>query len=371
MTFNTSILKNEEKIIYNLRALYHKYGYTQYKMSKFEEYDLYAKNKDYLSSDNIITFTDTNGKLMALKPDVTLSIVRNSRIQGCEVQKVYYNENVYRVPGAGKGFREIPQVGLECIGATDMFCISEVLLLAAKSLKYISEESRLSISNLDIVSGLINSLNLDKSSVSDIFKCISQKNVHELEAICKEKGACEEATAKLVKLIGLSGSAEEVIPGLKELGCCEESVAQLEACTAILREYGFADMVTIDFSIISDVNYYNGIVFTGYISGIPSAVVIGGQYENLMKKMGKHCGAIGFAVYLDLLERLEESSACDVDTILIYEEGADPMQLHKAVEDLTDLGITVMAQKCVPDKIRYKRLAKFSDGEVSFVGKNA
>ena len=89
-----SILKKEEKISLELRALYKKYGYLPYKMSKFEEYDLYVKNKDFLISDSVITFNDTNGKLLALKPDVTLSIIKNSTDQaGCK-QKLYYNENI-------------------------------------------------------------------------------------------------------------------------------------------------------------------------------------------------------------------------------------------------------------------------------------
>ena len=108
-------LKNEEKAIFALRDLYSKYGYTQYKMSKFEEYDLYVRNKDFLISDSIITFTDTNGKLLALKPDVTLSIIKNTD-DSAGVKKVYYNENVYRVSKGTHLYKEIMQVGIECIG---------------------------------------------------------------------------------------------------------------------------------------------------------------------------------------------------------------------------------------------------------------
>ena len=78
MSIEESVLKNDERILFRLRALYRAHGYMQYKMSKFEEYDLYVRNKSFLVSDHIITFTDTNGKLLALKPDVTLSIVKNS-----------------------------------------------------------------------------------------------------------------------------------------------------------------------------------------------------------------------------------------------------------------------------------------------------
>ena len=71
------ILRNEEKAIYALRSLYGKYGYKPFKMSKFEEYEYYIQNKDFLVSDRIIAFNDTNGKLLALKPDVTLSIIKS------------------------------------------------------------------------------------------------------------------------------------------------------------------------------------------------------------------------------------------------------------------------------------------------------
>ena len=60
------LLKREERAVYALRALYRQYGYQPFKMSKFEEYDLYVRNKDFLVSDRIITFNDTNGRLMAL-----------------------------------------------------------------------------------------------------------------------------------------------------------------------------------------------------------------------------------------------------------------------------------------------------------------
>ena len=98
-------LNFQEKVIFGLRDLYRSYGYTQYKMSKFEEYDLYARNKDFLISDSVITFTDRSGKLMALKPDVTLSIVKNTA-DVAAVQKLFYQENVYRVSKGSDSFRE-------------------------------------------------------------------------------------------------------------------------------------------------------------------------------------------------------------------------------------------------------------------------
>lgn len=106
-----------------MRNLYESYGYRPFKMSRFEEYDLYTRNKDFLVSDSIITFTDTNGVLMALKPDVTLSIIKDSTDISGSVKKVYYNENIYRVSKGTQSFKEIMQTGLECLGDVDEYII--------------------------------------------------------------------------------------------------------------------------------------------------------------------------------------------------------------------------------------------------------
>ena len=96
------IWKNEEQAGASLQKLYLRYGYIPYKMSRFEEYDLYVRNKDFLVSDQIITCSDPSGRLLALKPDVTLSIVKNAPEQPGVVQKVYYQENV-GLPGDPSG----------------------------------------------------------------------------------------------------------------------------------------------------------------------------------------------------------------------------------------------------------------------------
>ena len=149
------VLNADERAVYSLRSLYRGYGYSQYKMSKFEEYDLYVKNKEFLVSDNVITFTDTDGKLMALKPDVTLSIIKNGKDSPETVKKVFYNENVYRASKGTRSFKEIMQVGLECQGDIDNYQITEVLSLAVKSLLAISSQSILDLSHMGIVSGVI------------------------------------------------------------------------------------------------------------------------------------------------------------------------------------------------------------------------
>jgi ATP phosphoribosyltransferase regulatory subunit len=62
--------------------------------------------------------------------------------------------------------------------------------------------------------------------------------------------------------------------------------------------------IVMDFSVIGDTNYYNGMAFEGYIDGLPESVLVGGRYDRLMQRMKKKSRAIGFAVYLDNLGML-------------------------------------------------------------------
>ena len=95
----------EDKIKLTLRALYEQYGFRQYRMGKFEPYDMYYEHKDFLKSETVITFTDTAGRLMALKPDVTMSIVKGTQPDD-DSRKLYYIENVFRMAPGSREYGE-------------------------------------------------------------------------------------------------------------------------------------------------------------------------------------------------------------------------------------------------------------------------
>ena len=354
------LLKNEERAVFALRSLYRSFGYLPYKMSKFEEYDLYQRNKDFLVSDRIITFTDTNGKLMALKPDVTLSIIKNGEDAPGVKQKVCYDENVYRVSGRTHEFRELTQAGLECIGDVDLYDIFEVVSLAARSLALISEDYVLDVAHLGVLAAFMDEIGADDRLRREIAGCIAGKNRHELMHVCREHGVAEEWIGILCRFVGIYGDMEHVLAELGEICVCDsakEALGQLRALSDLLRGAGLADHVRFDFSIVNDMNYYNGIVFKGFLSGICEGGLSGGQYDQLMRRLGRRSGAVGFALYLDLLEGLEPTGKdSDVDVLVLYHDRTDAAELVRTVQKLTGAGYCVSVQKAIPAKLRYRKL---------------
>ena len=368
MNLNESSLSFNEKVIFALRSLYRERGYSQYKMSKFEEYDLYARNKDFLISDSVITFTDTNGKLMALKPDVTLSIIKNLKDLPDFVQKVFYNENVYRISKGSHAFKEIMQAGLECFGDIDNYNICEVVSLAAKSLKTISENSVLDISHLKLIGDIIEGFDVDAQGKKEILKCIGEKNVHELKRVCASLGVADESANIIKLLITTSGKPADVLPLLESTLNGKADISPINQLKEIIEgiDEDVRDMLRIDFSVVDDMKYYNGIVFKGYIEGIPSSVVSGGQYDRLMNRMKRKSGAIGFAVYLDALERLGMTAKkYDVDTLLVYSEKDSPSAVSATVKALSANGSSVLACKKIPEDIKYRAAVRLSNCEVN------
>ncbi len=361
-------LGHTETILLGLRALYDSHGYTHYKMSKFEEYDLYAHNKDFLVSDSVITFTDTNGKLMALKPDVTLSIIRNAPDDPDGMRKLYYNENVYRVTGGQRTFREIMQVGLECMGRLDDYTLCEVVTLAAQSLKEISDQCILALSDLSLLTNLMDRIGLPENKREEAIRYIGQKNRHDLAGICRECQADETGIEKLCRLIALSGPVVRVLEEVKAIGeglMDEQLLASFERVVRAAADSPIGDLLHIDFSVVDDVHYYNGIVFKGFVDGVPSYVLSGGRYDRLIERMHKRFGAIGFAVYMDELERLNaRRDDWDVDVALLYDDSTPVSVVQTQVRKLVEAGNSVLAQRTLPAGIACRQMMKLTDGEV-------
>ena len=330
-----------------LEELCRKFGYAPYKMSRFEEYELYVRNKDFLQSDRVITFSGKDGRLLAMKPDVTLSIVKNAPEAPGAVRKVHYRENVYRMDRDTGNFKEILQAGVECVGDVGGYEVAEVVAIAARSLAALGEGTILSLSHVGLIRFALEQSGLPDSARKQALDCLRQKREQELRALCTAWGADETLPVALLRA--------RTVGDLEPLGIESEAWNELRQIVALLDP----DQVRLDFSLGNDMKYYSGLVFKGYVRGVPTSVLSGGQSDRLLSHMGKQARAIGFAVYLDQLERLEEEAEhYDADVLLV--QGDDPLAAAKRAHELRRQGLSVRVEKGVPAGLRFKNLEKMS-----------
>lgn len=374
MVFSDNVLRNDERITYRLRELYGKFGYSQFKVGRFEEYDLYVRNKSFLVSENILTFTDTNGKLMALKPDVTLSIIKNITDSDNITHKFYYNENVYRTSAESHGFKEIMQTGLECVGNIDLYSESEVVFLAAKSLESISSDCILDVSHMGLIEGFMDSEGVSDAHRSELLGYIKSKNTAAINSYCQAGIISKDTCDLLCQLVQMYLPFDDALRFI-ETSILNERMkkAYEELCdiSDIMKSYGLSARINFDFSVVNDRNYYDGIIFKGFVNGVPDSVLSGGRYDRLLSKMGKKCGAIGFAVYLDRLERFgNDNQEYDVDVMLTYDSNVDCKSIIETVKLFNQNGKTVKTMAVADTSIRYRQLLKIGKGGIEILETN-
>ena len=346
-----------------LNRLYEQYGYRKFKMSRFEDYDLYAQNRDFLRQDRIITFTDADGALKALKPDITLSIMKSN---GGDSEKVYYNENVCREVGGA--FREILQVGVESVEQIDPYAEAEVIVLAAKSLRTISEDYVLDLSDVSFVGGLLDCMGLTGIRRERVLALLAQKNVPGIQAMAGQGELQRRDADDLVQLMEIYAPLKEGIAqagALARNNASWEALRQLSVTASILESFGLNGQVRLDFSLVNSMDYYNGVIFQGFLPGLHTPVLSGGRYDNLPRKMGKQVGAIGFALYMGRLEQFfGQERQYDADVLLTYGPDADLVKLAAFAERLRQEGRSVRCERETgqPCPVRCRKKVRYTDG---------
>ena len=305
MEFSLANLQPKERASFALRALYEAAGCRKYHMGRFEEYGLYQANRSFLSSEQVITFTDLDGRLLALKPDVTLSIAKTAQPAPGETLRYYYHENVYRPSAESHTFKEISQMGLEMLGAVGEAQVQQAVCLAARSLDALGAEWVLEVSHMGYLFGLFDALGVPDAARAKLLEKLREKNAHELRAAAGAAGLADADADILCSVLSLCGSYADTLA--KAAALCRNdamraAVAELEALAVPLEKAG--GVIRLDMTLAGEMEYYNGLVFQGYLKALPRPLLKGGRYDLLMQKFTPGAGAIGFAIYLDELDRL-------------------------------------------------------------------
>ena len=224
MEFSLANLQPKERASFALRALYEAAGCRKYHMGRFEEYGLYQENRSFLSSEQVITFTDLDGRLLALKPDVTLSIAKTAQPAPSETLCYYYHENVYR-PSAES--------------------------LAARSLDALGADWVLEVSHMGYLFGLFDALGVPDAARAKLLEKLREKNAHELRAAAGAAGLADAADT-LCSVLDLSGAYAETME--KAAALCKNdamraAVAELKALAVPLEKAG--GVIRLDMTLSS------------------------------------------------------------------------------------------------------------------------
>lgn len=353
-------MTKDEKVYLALESLFETYGYRKFKMRRFETYALYEEFKSFLLSEYILTFSSPEGKLMALRPDVTLSIVKNTRADEEHSDKVYYRENVYRMDRHSKEYREIPQAGVELIGKVDAAATLEIICMAKQCLEIIDPVSILCLSHMGFVEGILEACKATDPERAKILHCLRTQNVHDLYAIVGDREPRCGWLADLAEALISRNCYEETLALSRKIAVNDRMTEALNELTFIgstLTELGLASGIRLDFTMQSDLNYYNGILMQGYVEQYPGAILTGGRYDRLLTKFQKNLSALGFALSLgDLNSCYPNLPEYDADVLLLYSSKNSPASVLQAADALRKEGKRVHLSENAPKGFSAKEI---------------
>ncbi len=358
-------MPKEDVLALELPAVYESFSYRKYSMAKFEEYSFYSDHRKFLPDAGIIAFNNSDGRLMALKPDITLSIVKNAKLteQGCA--RLYYNDTVYRMREDTHDYREIRQIGAEALGQVDAYTQAELCYLALCSLAKIDPDFILSVSHMGLAVHYADTLPLSHGLKKQLIRFVASKSLHEIRSLCEGQRLDPEITERLCGFSALRGTLAEVLPALTGL-CVDqtmrEAAKELAALERELSGTPYADRICFDASVINHIDYYNGLIFQGSVRRCPFPVLSGGRYDLLAGRIRARAQAIGFAVYLDGLNLYYPTvTEGDADVFILC--GEDTAGLLEQVRALTDAGKTVRVGKD-PNGVRAGQILRYEEGKL-------
>ncbi len=285
----------------SLRQTFIQSGFDEIETPTYEHIDVFQSGVGSYIQESMVKFVDTNGRILVLRPDLTVPIARiaATKLEG-KAHRLFYIQNSFASaePAIGKA-GEFTQAGIELIGDQSDYADAEVIALAVKALKTAGLKSfTVDIGQVSFFKALIGEANLKESEIDLLRHAVDSKDKMAIEALSKQFGLCDELTWQITALTDLFGGSEVFEKALQVSGSkeCADAVENLRKVYTLLKEFGLSEYITIDLGMLHDIAYYSGIIFRGLATGIGFPVVSGGRYDELLGKFGKSAPATGFAL---------------------------------------------------------------------------
>jgi ATP phosphoribosyltransferase regulatory subunit len=328
--------------------IFKKWGYKEVITPTLEFYETFNYNSQTLREEDMYKFFDNRGRILVLRPDMTIPIARVIETKLKDVNlpiKLRYTSNVFRVHESLGGKRnEYTDCGVEFVGLEDKKSDLEVLVLALEALKKLGlNDFKLEIGNIGFFNGAFKNLEIDKENREYIAQFIEDKNLKSLEDYLSDLDIKEEYKKFFNKLPWMFGD-KQILDEAKKLALNEDIKQNLEYLEELylqLQELGYGENVTFDLGMVPRLNYYTGIIFRGYAEGVGNTVLRGGRYDKLIKSSNSYVPAIGFSIDVNSVisnVNINEILNKDENVYKIYYSEKNRIEAIKKAEELRNQG---------------------------------
>lgn len=328
-------------------SIFEGWSYEEIVTPTVDYYPLFEQGIGDTEAQRSFRLTDGDGKLLALRPDVTVSIARAAvtlfanrerPLRLCYSATVFHQQS----QSSAGGRRESTQIGCELLGNNSTAADMEILAIATELLRGLQLDSSfvITLSDAEIFRGIVENLHLDTNARDELLRLVDIRAVSELENFLSAYTPADEGSA-FANLIQLSGRGEIFTKARGVLTNMRSRAAldRLESLWRIIESLGWSANFEIDLGDVSRLDYYTGLTFKIYVEGLGGRVGGGGRYDNLTAKFGRAEPAIGFVVELDALaevlaKKAQSKLSSQSENVLLSSDSDDICALFREVIEL-------------------------------------
>ncbi|HVF50212.1 MAG TPA: ATP phosphoribosyltransferase regulatory subunit [Pyrinomonadaceae bacterium] len=292
-------------------SVYDGWSYEEIATPTVDYYALFERGMGHDEAHRAFRFTDADGRMLALRPDVTSSVARAAATLFAERPRplrLCYAASVFRQHprSHAEWRRESKHLGCELIGAGTHEADIEMLVIAAESLERLglAGRCRITLNHVEVFNGVAEQLALDGAARERMRQLIDTRDDAELRAFLAAcGGATARADALRIPLTRLTGKREILRDARRALDNprSQNALDALEKLWEVIDALGLADYFETDLGDVSGLDYYTGLVFKIYVEGAGARVGGGGRYDELTANFGRREPAVGFVFDLDAI----------------------------------------------------------------------
>ncbi|MCH4191193.1 MAG: ATP phosphoribosyltransferase regulatory subunit [Butyrivibrio sp.] len=333
-----------------------RFGYEDINTPTFEFFDVFAEEISATSARELYKFFDKEGNTLVLRPDFTPSVARcvsKYFLEDDQPVRICYSGNTFMNTTRLQGkLREYMQMGAELMNDDSVQADAEMISMMIQALSGSGlAEFQVSVGDADYYKGICEEAGIDEETEAELREQIAGKNYFAAEKILVDRNVPEKYRDMLLKVSEYVGSVDELEKAVSQVenSRSRQAVARLQELYRVLTMYGVEKYISFDLSMLSQYNYYTGVIFKAYTYGVGDAIAKGGRYDDLLSKFGRPAPAIGFMIVIDdlmsaLYRQKIELPGVQERVIITYEPEEYAQALQKA-QDLRDAGRYVVLQK--------------------------
>jgi ATP phosphoribosyltransferase regulatory subunit len=276
-------------------------GYEEIETPAYEFLDVFQGGVGSYIQESMIKFVDSKGRILVLRPDLTVPIARVASTKlGKGTKRLFYILDSFSSAEPSVGvYGQFTQAGIELIGDGRYQADAEVISLAIKSLKSAGlKEFTIDIGQVAFFKSIISGFEIDESGLDTLRHAVDSKDIISIKSVSEMLGIGSEARDKILTLPYLFGKSEVFEEALKlsDNEASKAAVENLRNVYELLARLGYEDNISVDFGMLHDISYYSGIIFRGITPEIGFPVASGGRYDGLLERFGNQSPATGFSL---------------------------------------------------------------------------